>query len=63
MMVVYTAIMIPYNSWVGVISLNSEERTSVSSYIFIFAYLAGLTVQALVLTLVDYFGGGNDAVG
>jgi len=63
MMVVYTAIMIPYNSWVGVISPNSEERTSVSSYKFVFAYLAGLTVQALVLPMVAYFGSGNDAVG
>ncbi|MEE9431648.1 MAG: MFS transporter [Melioribacteraceae bacterium] len=63
MMVVYTAIMIPYNSWVGVISPNSEERTSVSSYKFVFAYLAGLTVQAFVLPMVDYFGGGNDAIG
>ncbi len=63
MMVVYTAIMIPYNSWVGVISPNSEERTSVSSYKFVFAYLAGLTVQALVLPMVAYFGSGNDAIG
>lgn len=63
MMVVYTAIMIPYNSWVGVISPNSEERTSVSSYKFVFAYLAGLTVQALVLPMVSYFGNGNDADG
>ncbi len=63
MMVVYTAIMIPYNSWVGVISPNSEERTSVSSYKFVFAYLAGITVQALVLPMVEYFGEGNDAVG
>ena len=63
MMVFYTAIMIPYNSWVGVISPNSEERTSVSSYKFVFAYLAGLAVQGLVLPMVDYFGKGNDAEG
>lgn len=63
MMVFYTAIMIPYNSWVGVISPNSEERTSVSSYKFVFAYLAGLAVQGLVLPMVDYFGKGDDAKG
>lgn len=63
MMVVYTAIMIPYNSWVGVISPNSGERTSVSSYKFVFAYLAGITVQALVLPMVEYFGNGNDTEG
>ncbi|MEE9440192.1 MAG: MFS transporter [Saprospiraceae bacterium] len=63
MMLVYTAIMIPYNSWVGVISPSSEERTSVSSYKFVFAYLAGLTVQAIVLPMVAYFGDGNDVIG
>ena len=63
MMIVYTVIMIPYNSWVGVISPNSAERTSVSSYKFVFAYLAGLSVQALVLPMVNYFGQGNDAYG
>jgi len=56
MMVVYTVIMIPYNSWVGVISPNSAERTSVSSYKFVFAYLAGLSVQSLILPMVAHFG-------
>ena len=56
MMIIYTVIMIPYNSWVGVISPSSEERTSVSSYKFVFAYLAGLSVQSLILPMVDYFG-------
>jgi len=63
MMIIYTVIMIPYNSWVGVISPNSEERTSVSSYKFVFAYLAGLSVQAMVLPMVSYFGNGDDALG
>ena len=63
MMVIYTIIMIPYNSWVGVISPNSGERTSVSSYKFVMAYLAGITVQALVLPMVEHFGEGDDAVG
>jgi len=63
MMIVYTIIMVPYNSWVGVISPNSAERTSVSSYKFVFAYLAGLSVQAMVLPMVNYFGNGNDALG
>ena len=63
MMIIYTVIMIPYNSWVGVISPNSDERTSVSSYKFVFAYLAGLSVQAMVLPMVNYFGKGNDALG
>ena len=63
MMVVYTVIMIPYNSWVGVISPNSEERTSVSSYKFVFAYLAGLSVQSLILPMVAHFGKATNELG
>lgn len=63
MMVIYTAIMIPYNSLIGVITPNGKERTSVSSYKFIFAYAAGFTVQLLIIPLVSKLGGGNDSVG
>jgi GPH family glycoside/pentoside/hexuronide:cation symporter len=45
MMVIYTAIMIPYNSLIGVISPYQEERTSISSFKFVFAYVAGITVS------------------
>jgi Na+/melibiose symporter-like transporter len=40
----------------GVISPDSQERTSVSSYRFAFAFGAGLIVQYSTLYLVDYFG-------
>jgi GPH family glycoside/pentoside/hexuronide:cation symporter len=40
----------------GVISPDSQERTSVTSYRFAFAFGAGLLVQFLTLYLVDYFG-------
>jgi len=63
MMVVYTAIMIPYNSLIGVISPNPDERTTVSSYKFVFAYAAGFSVQLLLMPLVRDLGGGNDAKG
>ncbi len=63
MMLIYTAIMIPYNSIVGVISPLSDERTSVSSYKFVMAYLAGMSVQALIIPMVKKFGHGNDALG
>jgi glycoside/pentoside/hexuronide:cation symporter, GPH family len=63
MMVIYTAIMIPYNSMIGVISPNPEERTSVSSYKFVFAYAAGFSVQLLIIPLVKKLGVGDAAKG
>jgi GPH family glycoside/pentoside/hexuronide:cation symporter len=56
MMMVYSAINIPYSALMGVISPDSQERTSVSSYRFAFAFGAGLVVQFSTLYLVDYFG-------
>jgi GPH family glycoside/pentoside/hexuronide:cation symporter len=56
MMMVYSAINIPYSALMGVISPDSQERTSASSYRFAFAFGAGLVVQFSTLYLVDYFG-------
>ena len=55
-MMVYSAINIPYSALMGVISPDSQERTSVSSYRFAFAFGAGMMVQYSTLYLVDYFG-------
>ncbi|MBI9070185.1 MAG: MFS transporter [Melioribacteraceae bacterium] len=63
MMIIYTVMMIPYNSLVGVISTDSEERTSVSQYKFVFAYLAGASVQYLVIPLVKNLGEGDSQKG
>lgn len=63
MMVIYTAIMIPYNAMVGVISPDPGERTSISSYKFVFAYAAGMSVQAFVIPMVARLGGGDDVLG
>lgn len=63
MMVIYTAIMIPYNAMIGVISPDPAERTAISSWKFVFAYAAGMTVQAFVIPLVAKLGGGNDVLG
>ncbi len=53
----YTAINIPYGALMGVISSNSLERTSVSTYRFVLAFLGGLVVQKFTEPLVDFFGG------
>ncbi|MGA2348955.1 MAG: MFS transporter [Terracidiphilus sp.] len=56
MMMVYSAINIPYSALMGVISPDSQERTSAASYRFAFAFGAGMIVQYSTLYLVDYFG-------
>ena len=62
-MMLYTAINIPYTALLGVISPDSNERTSVSSFKFLFAFAAGIIVSATLLPMVQYFGEGNEAKG
>ena len=60
---IYTVINIPYGALMGVMTSNSLERTSLSSYKFVGAFLGGLFIQLLTLPLVKYIGKGNDAFG
>ena len=62
-MMLYTAINIPYTALLGVISPDSNERTAVSSVKFIFAFLAGAIVSFTLLPMTKKLGGGNDALG
>jgi GPH family glycoside/pentoside/hexuronide:cation symporter len=59
----YSAINIPYTSLLGVISGDSNERTSAASFKFIGAYVAGFIVSATALPLAKYLGQGSDARG
>lgn len=52
----YTAINIPYGALMGVISSNSLERTTVSTYRFVLAFFGGLIVQLCTEPLVAFFG-------
>lgn len=63
LMMTYTAINVPYAALMGVITPNSLERTELSSYRFVAAFVGGLIVQAATMSLVKYFGKGNEAVG
>ncbi|MEN0063492.1 MAG: MFS transporter [Myxococcota bacterium] len=63
MMMAYTAINIPYSALMGVITPNSEERTSVSSYRFVGAFSGGVFVQFSTLWLVKWLGNGDPTVG
>jgi GPH family glycoside/pentoside/hexuronide:cation symporter len=62
MMMVYTAINIPYSALMGVISANPSQRASFSQYRFMFAFTGGLIVQALTLPLVNSIGLDNTNV-
>lgn len=61
-MIIYTIINIPYTSLLGVISPNSNERTSVSSIKFIFAFAAGIIISATLLPLTQKLGENNESV-
>jgi GPH family glycoside/pentoside/hexuronide:cation symporter len=63
LMMAYTAINIPYSSLLGVITPDPIERTSVASFKYVGAFLAGTIVSFLALPMTDYFGKGNEAAG
>ncbi len=63
LMMVYTAINIPYCALGGVLTAEPKERVSVQSVRFVFAMLGGLMVTALTGPLVAYFGQGDQAKG
>lgn len=63
LMLMYTAINIPYSALGGVITASPLERVSVQSYRFVFAMLGGLIVSLCTLPMVNWFGAGNDARG
>jgi GPH family glycoside/pentoside/hexuronide:cation symporter len=54
-MMVYTAVNVPYSSLLGVMTKNSNERTSLASFRFIGGFCAGLMVTSSANYLVEYF--------
>jgi len=61
MMMVYTAINVPYSSLMGVMTSDTEDRTSLASFRFIGAYSGGIFMTATVPYLLDFFkSGGSD---
>jgi glycoside/pentoside/hexuronide:cation symporter, GPH family len=63
MMLVYTAINIPYGALMGVITPDSLERTRLSSYRFLGAFTGNLIVQTFTVWLVQHLGGGSAVLG
>ena len=63
LMLLYTAINIPYTAMLGVLSPDPNERTTLSSVKFVGAYAAGMIISATLLPMTSWLGGGNDARG
>lgn len=59
LMILYTAINIPYTAMLGVLTSNPVERTTLSSMKFVFAFAAGMIVSATLLPMAKAFGGAD----
>ena len=62
MMIVYSAINIPYGSMMAVVSSNPNVRSVFSQYRFILAFTGGLIVEGGTLPIVNYIGGNDHTV-
>ena len=63
LMMVYSANNLPYSALSGVMTGDLADRTSLSSYRFVFAMIAQLIIQGLALPMVHYFGQGSSSKG
>jgi GPH family glycoside/pentoside/hexuronide:cation symporter len=63
LMVVYSMNNVPYSALTGVITGDSQERTSLSSYRQVGANSSAFIIQVLALPMVLYFGHGDRAKG
>lgn len=63
MMMVYTAINVPYGALMGVMTAKSEERTVLASFRFIGANAGIFAVTLLLPALIDVIGRGDRQLG
>lgn len=61
MMMVYSAINVPYASLLGVMSPNPAERNTLATYRMTFAYLGSFIALLLFSPMVKFFGGDRSA--
>ena len=59
MMMVYSAINVPYASLLGVMSPDPTDRNTLATYRMTFAYLGSFLALLLFMPLVNAFGGGD----
>lgn len=63
LMIIYAASNIPYCALSGVMTADSLERTSLSSWRFVCAMATAFVVNTFTVNLVAYFGDGDKRVG
>lgn len=63
LMMIYTAINVPYGALMGVMTAKSEERTVLAAFRFVGANTGIFMVTFILPRLVGMFGGGNVQVG
>ncbi|WP_441003667.1 MFS transporter [Pseudocolwellia agarivorans] len=63
MMLAYTFINVPYGALLGVVTGNTQERTTLTSFRFIGAFSGGSLVAFLTPELVSYLGNGDEVTG
>ena len=63
MMLLYTVLNTPYSALSGVMTASSQERTTLISVRFLFAFTAGALVNKYTLPLVAALGDGDDQRG
>lgn len=63
LMMLYTAINVPYSALMGVMTPSSEERTKLASFRFVGAFSGTLLISLGVRPLVRELGGDDEALG
>ncbi|WP_298580991.1 MFS transporter [uncultured Luteimonas sp.] len=63
MMLAYTVLSMPYSALSGVITADSQQRTTLISFRFIAAFAGTTLVSWLTLDLVEWLGRGDEALG
>lgn len=63
MMMIYSAINVPYASLLGVMSPNPKERNTLSTYRMPFAYIGSFIALLLFMPLVNFFSGNSKDLG
>ncbi|WP_129714900.1 MFS transporter [Pedobacter sp. SYP-B3415] len=59
MMMIYSAINVPYASLMGVMSADTRERTALSTFRFVFAFAGSILVLGSAESLVEWFSDGK----
>ncbi len=63
MMLAYTVLSMPYSALSGVMTADSQQRTTLISFRFIAAFTGTTVVNWLTLDLVQWLGRGDEALG